>query len=103
MRPNCGSACSERYSSSPLTRTTRLPFPGPFFPGRIRRSSAAIAANASRHKIQTARVNLPSPSLSLLRGSLLPDVLDHGCNDRFINRMLELQVHSSPDEVFLQH
>src|ERR1051325_5296573 len=43
MRANCGSACSERYSSSPLTRTMRLPLPGPFLPAITSRSAGAAA------------------------------------------------------------
>src|SRR5258708_5094668 len=47
MRASCGRACSERYSSSPLTRTMCLPLPGPSLPAITRRWEAG-AVNVSR-------------------------------------------------------
>src|SRR3954447_3315930 len=56
IRASCGIACSERYSSSPLTSTTRLPLPGPCFPSRISRSSAANAPVSSAKQRIDARI-----------------------------------------------
>src|SRR6476469_8516675 len=46
--PSCGSASSERYSSSPLTRTMCLPLPGPSPPSYV-----TPAANSGRQVEKT--------------------------------------------------
>ena len=56
---SCGSASSERYSSSPLTRTTCFPLPGPSSPlTTIQESSARAGAEEAgqRHRHRDARL-----------------------------------------------
>src|SRR5437588_6045339 len=51
---SCGSASSERYSSSPLTRTTCLPLPGPSPPAKVSHGSAAAARPTRATAVNTA-------------------------------------------------
>ena len=68
---SCGSASSERYSSSPLTRTTCLPLPGPSSPlTTIQESSAR--AQAQKRQVSATVIATHAWRATLIMGTVPP-------------------------------
>src|SRR6516164_1475655 len=73
--PSCGNASSDRYSSSPLTRTICFPFPGPSNPSKVAPASAARPSKLNH----AVKANNQAPSIQRVLIALTPSFPARRC------------------------